>query len=157
MQQKFRVYCSHPISGLSWDEVAMYYNGIKATLENIGFEVLQPMTGKSELHKSVAGAEKFEKRGNYDGVASPHSIFARDKWMVQHSDITYVDLTGAKAVSIGCMMELAWAALLGKYVVVVMEDKNLHDHAFVREAASVIFTEEYSALKYMQKLFDQEI
>ena len=38
MKQKFRVYCAHPITGLTWDEVTGYYTSIKDTLEDMGFE-----------------------------------------------------------------------------------------------------------------------
>lgn len=153
--KKLTVYCAHPISGLTWDEVVDYYNNIKEELESIGLDVLHPMTGKSEIRTEIG--ERFQPGDFKSAVATNHAIFERDRWMVQNSDILYLDLTGAKLTSIGCMMELAWAALLGKYAVVVMDKENIHRHAFVAEAADVIFENVDTALVYLQKFVGQII
>ncbi len=153
--KNLKVYCAHPISGLTWDAVVDYYNGIKAKLEDIGLDVFQPMTGKGEIRSEVNG--RFQSVDFKSAVASNHAIFERDQWMVRNSDILYLDLTGADAVSIGCMMELAWAALLGKYTVVVMEKGNIHRHAFVVEAADIFFDNEDAALAYLRTFVNQTI
>lgn len=153
--KNLKIYCAHPISGLTWDDVVNYYNDIKEKLESIGFDVFQPMTGKGEIRTEVK--ERFQPGNFKSAVASNHAIFERDRWMVSQSDILYLDLTGAELTSIGCMMELAWAALLGKYAVVVMDKENVHRHAFVIEAADIIFENADTALIYLQKLVDQSI
>lgn len=150
-----KVYCAHPISGLTWDEVVNYYNGIKEKLESIGLEVFQPMTGKGEIRTEIN--ERFQPADFKAAVASNHAIFERDRWMVSNCDILYLDLTGANMTSIGCMFELAWAAILGKYAIVVMDKENVHRHAFVVEAADIFFENEATALAYVQKLVDQSI
>jgi hypothetical protein len=61
-------------------------------------------------------------------------------------------LTDAKEKSIGCMMELAWAADHGKHVIVVMGPDNVHAHAFVLESASIRFPTLLEALKYLEDL-----
>ena len=71
-------------------------------------------------------------------IVRPHAIFERDMWMVSSSDIILCDLSGSKAVSIGCCMEMAWAAKLGKHSILVMDDGNIHDHRFMREAADIV-------------------
>lgn len=155
--KKFCVYCAHPISGLTWDEVYNYYINIKEKLASMGFDVLHPMTAKGAIRTDVK--ERFKPAG-YNAttpMATNHAIFGRDNWMVQQSDILYLDLTGVSAVSIGSVMELAVASLLGKYTVVVMEENNVHRHAFVMEAAKIVFEDAETALNYMKKLIDQEI
>jgi hypothetical protein len=72
--------------------------------------------------------------------------------MVHQSDVVYVNLLKTVAPSIGCIMELAWAHDLGKHTVVVMQKDNPHRHAFVLEAADVVFEEERDALRYLMKL-----
>lgn len=152
---KLTVYCAHPISGETWENVFKYYTNIKKILENWGFNVLHPMTGKTEIRTEIG--ERFQPSNIKSVVASNHAIFERDRWMVMQCDILYLDLTGAERVSIGCMMELAWAAILGKYVVVVMEKENMHQHAFVLEAADIIFENANMALTYLEKFIGQKI
>ncbi len=153
--KRLSVYCAHPISGLGWDEVVTYYDDIKLTLESMEFDVFHPMTGKSEIRAEVG--EKFHAINFKSVLASNHAIFERDQWMVRNCDILYLDLTGATYASIGCMMELAWASLLGKYTIVVMEKGNVHEHAFTVEAADVIFKDTSTALAYLEKFVGQTI
>ncbi len=150
-----KVYCAHPISGETWENVVGYYEAIKIKLTQLGFQVFHPMTGKSEIRTEIK--ERFQPANSKSTVASNHAIFERDRWMVSQADVLYLDLTGATMTSIGCMMELAWASLLDKYTVVIMEKDNIHMHAFVLEAADIIFNDEETALTYLKKFTTQEI
>ncbi len=143
-----KIYCVHPISGMSADEVWSYYKRIQDVLD-AHYDVFIPMFGKNSLRTEM----KFRAEGYKDNpLTSNHAIFERDRWMVTQADIILANLTGAKIVSIGSVMELAWASMLGKYVVLIMEEENIHRHAFVLEAADVIYTKEEDALDYLQKL-----
>lgn len=154
MKKMYSVYCAHQISGLTYEEVKNYYTRIKDTLSKLGFHVLHPMTGKNEIRTEVS--THFKPEGYKTKLATNHAIFERDQWMVRNCDILYLDLNMEK-VSIGCMMELAWASLLGKYTVVVMPKGNPHEHAFVYEAADVVFETEEEALGYLKKFVNQDI
>lgn len=149
------IYCAHPISGLTWDEVVDYYKNIKTTLQDIGLEVFQPMTGKNAIRTEIG--ERFQPADFRAEVATNHAIIERDRWMVEHCDLLYLDLTGVKNISIGCMMELAWAHLLGKYTIVIMEEGNIHRHAFVVEAADIVFDFPQKAIDYLKIFVKQEI
>ena len=141
------IYCVHPISGLSADEVFTYYTAIKERLSKY-YDVLIPMTGK----KSLRCAKEFRSEG-YVGnpLTTNHAIFERDRWMVTQSDIIYANLMGAtEQVSIGSMFELAWASLLGKYVVLAMDEDGVHNHAFVKEAADTVFYSSEEAEAYLE-------
>ena len=73
--------------------------------------------------------------------------------MVQQADIVFADLTPANGVvSIGTMFELAWASQLNRHTVVAMEDGNIHQHAFVLEAADIIFSTAGEAVTYLKSL-----
>lgn len=154
---KLTVYCAHPISGETWENVVKYYTNIKITLENLGFNVLHPMTGKGEMRTQIE--ERFKPAGHNatNPMCTNHAIFERDRWMVQNCDVLYLDLRGCQGISIGCMMELAWASLLGKYTVVVMDEKGMHKHAFVLEAADIIFENSTTAIAYLEKFIGQKI
>jgi nucleoside 2-deoxyribosyltransferase len=108
------------------------------------------MTGKSYLRTEL----EFKSNGYGNPVSTNHAILSRDKWMVGQCDIFLCDLTYARErVSIGAMMELAWANLLGKHTVVVMQsENNIHRHAFPLEASDVIFETMEDATAYLLKL-----
>lgn len=142
-----KIYLVHPISGLSADDVFAYYVAAKDRLGSL-YDVLTPMYGKSFLR-----CEKELKAHSYKHPCTTnHAIFERDHWMVCQADIIYANFSKAVGVSIGSMMELAWASHLGKHVVVTMPEDNIHAHAFVFEAASVIFPDHESAMEYLTHL-----
>jgi len=148
-----KIYCAHPISGQTWEQVMEYYTDIESDLSGIGYEVLHPMIGKDALRNEVG--EKF-KPADYRStpVASNHAIFTRDMWMTSQCDVFYLNLLDCSNISIGCMMELAWAAQLRKHVIVVMQHDNIHRHAFVLEASSIIFETEIKAFTYLIELIE---
>ena len=72
--------------------------------------------------------------------------------MVTQADIVLADLSNADRISIGTMMEIAWAAYLNKQVIVVMGETNPHRHAFVLEAATIILPTVEDAYDYLKAL-----
>lgn len=110
------------------------------------FSCFSPLRGKEFLRDAgeMTSAGPVQAGGD-------QGIYARDRWDVMRADVVLANFTGARTVSIGTMFELAWAAQAGKYIVVVMEPGNPHDHAFVRQAASVVFGDLDAALEYMTK------
>jgi nucleoside 2-deoxyribosyltransferase len=139
-----KIYLAHPISGLSADEVTGYYSQTVNKLKD-SFEILYPMMGKRYLRNEI----KFKAEGYQNPVSTNHAIKERDKWMVQSSDIVFIDFTGAKIVSMGCCMELAWADLLGKHTIIVLEKENIHRHAFILDSADIVFETYDEAIEYL--------
>lgn len=153
MKKKLSIYCAHPISGLSYEEVVNYYEGIVDYLESIGYDVLHPMTGKAFLRNE----KEFKSEGYGTPVSTNQAIKERDQWMVRNADVILVDFAGASSVSIGCASELAWGDLLGKHTVVVMEKDNVHRHAFILEEADITFEALKEAKDYLKKLVEGKI
>jgi nucleoside 2-deoxyribosyltransferase len=150
---KKTIYCVHPISGMSADDVFEYYEGVQYALRS-SYNVLTPMFGKESLRTAL----EFKSEGYKDNpLTTNHAIFTRDHWMVSQADIIYANLMGTDRVSIGSMMELAWASHMGRYVVLSMDKDNIHRHAFVLEAASVIYEDHDSAVDYLHVLADGEM
>lgn len=143
-----RIYLAGSIQGKGYDEVMNNIRFVKNPLISYGYEVLHPMLGKSYLRNEV----QFKAEGYVYPVSTNHAIFNRDKWMVSYADIILANLLNADRVSIGTMMELAWASLLNKHILVVMEKDNIHRHAFVLEASGTIFEDMQSAIKYLGEL-----
>jgi nucleoside 2-deoxyribosyltransferase len=142
------VYVAGPISGLDADTVFNYFQGTADTLKGYGYNVFSPLAAKAHLRTEV----KFKSEGYGDAVTTNHSIFNRDKWMVMQSDIVLCNLSKATHVSIGSMMELAWSSNKGNHTIVVMDKTNIHYHAFVLEAASIVFETLDEALEYLHNL-----
>ena len=144
-----KIYLAGPISGQSFDGVIDSINDRKKPLIEMGYEVLHPMMGKGHLRTELS----FKKKDYRHPVSTNHAIFERDKWMVQQADIVFANLLPANGVvSIGTMFELAWASHTGKHTVVVLEEGNIHEHAFVFEAADILFTSLHDALSYLENL-----
>jgi len=141
------IYLAGPISGDSYDKVMERIEMRAAPLKQY-YEILSPMTGKGYLR----GVEEFHSKAYPNPVSTTRAIAGRDKWMVRQADIVFADLTGSDMVSIGTMFEIAWAHLLGKLVIVTMEENNIHDHAFVTESADLIFETQDEALIFLMKL-----
>jgi hypothetical protein len=147
-----KIYCVHPISGLSADEVFDYYDDTKTVLTDMGYDVFIPMIGKGHLRTEI----KFKAADYRSPLTTNHAIFNRDKWMVKQADILYANFTGAEIVSIGSMFELAWGSDNDKQVIVVMEKDNIHRHAFVMEAATIIFETENEAIDYLKHMVTRD-
>ncbi len=141
-----KIYLVGPITGKIADEVFQYFTDLSIRLLKAGYEVIHPLLGKGYLRTEVGGL----KPDGYQMPASTnHAIFERDKWMVSQADIILANLTGADRVSIGSVMELAWASMLGKHTVVVMGEQNVHRHSFVLEAADILFPTMDAAIDYL--------
>jgi len=148
------IYFGRPITGCSADEVVTYYKQVGAHYGSLGAKIFQPMVGKGKLRNE----KQFKSNGYTTSPCSTnHAILQRDLWMVEQSDVVFIDLSNTKAVSIGCCMELAVAHWLRKYTIVVMpEEDNPHNHAFVLEAADAIFRNREEAFTYLDKLIESQ-
>ena len=145
---RYKIYLAGPISGQGYEGVVGRYKELIEGLDD--YDVLCPMQGKQYLRTEL----EFKAHGyNQHPASTNHGIIERDHWMVSQADVVLADLTPAGGrVSIGTMMELAWAYHLGKHTIVVMEEGNIHQHAFVLEAADMIFTALDDALSYLHDL-----
>ncbi|KKL04386.1 hypothetical protein LCGC14_2616560, partial [marine sediment metagenome] len=68
---------------------------------------------------------------------------------VMACDAVLCNMLGAKIVSIGSVCEIAWAMLMRKIVVLVMEGRgNVHEHEFLKECA-LVFNDLDTAIGYL--------
>lgn len=143
-----RLYLAGPITGISYKEVMEKRNNLKKDLEPEYF-VVDPMRGKESL------AEDLSLSSNYSGLhmdplLGGHSIFRRDYTDLLSCDVVLGDFRGSKKISIGSVMELAWAYQKGIYVITVMEPGNMHEYAFMDEVAGVSYFFMQEALHYLK-------
>ncbi len=124
------VYLGGPITGCTYGGCTDWRLHLKSIFAVDGITALDPMRSKTFL------AGKASIGNNYrHPLASPRGIMTRDHWDCTRCDVVLVNLLGAKTVSIGTVMEIAWAWTHGSPVVVAMETfGNPHDHAMIQEA-----------------------
>ena len=145
-----KIYLAGPISGQNGPDVISYFSSTAEYLMSAGYEVIHPMLGKGSFRNEI---KILEPEGYILPQATNHAIIERDCWMVQQCDILYCNFTNCgDRISIGSCMELAWGHILGKHTVVAMQPDNIHRHAFVMEAADVIFETHQEALDYLLEL-----
>lgn len=138
-----KVYLAGPISGEKYDDIAVAFKGKAECLRAAGFTVLSPMLSAGDIRNEI----ELRAYGYKGPTTTNHAIFRRDRWMVEQADIVFVDLSDTSRVSIGTMFELAWASLMGKHTVAVVDD--IHMHAFVLEAVDVRFALVSEAMAYL--------
>jgi|GEM_PF-2403476 len=148
-----KIYIAHPINGLSYEEVVNYFTTTEEKLRKFGYIVYHPMVDKKDLRNE----KRFRSDYTYPS-ATNHAVKERDKWMVKQADVLFVDFTDAKETSIGCVSEMAWADDTPTvHTVVILPKDNIHNHAFVKEMADVVFECREEAFDYLKKLIDLEI
>lgn len=151
-----KVYLAGPLSGLSFKDCVNWREEVARKLAG-RYMCLSPMRGKDSL-KDVWDDTKVAQ-GYGDGPYTPSSsqaLFRRDHYDVHRCDILLANLLPAKKASIGTMMEIAWAYEAGKFVLLVMDQENIHNHAFVIQSASLIVPGVQMAIEYLMGVLNNK-
>lgn len=126
-----KVYLAGPIAGLTFDEGQDWRNVVWNALKADNIDVYSPLRNKGYLRR-----EGVITQAQYQSPLScDRGIMTRDHWDCQTADLIFANLLGAKSVSQGTVMEIAWAHAYRKPLIIIMEaEGNLHDHPMVRAA-----------------------
>lgn len=138
----FLLYCAGPISGVSYGESTDWREYVAQKLPS-HIKAVSPMRGK----KYLAGESKVKDAYEEHPLSCQKGITCRDRMDVMRCDMILVNFLGAKSVSIGSVMEIAWADAWRKPIVIVMERDNVHWHAMVREVSGFIVSDLDEAIK----------
>jgi nucleoside 2-deoxyribosyltransferase len=124
------VYLAGPISGLTLDGCNDWREWMTRAL---GHEIiaLSPLRNKkARLSHAGAIADHYDD----DPLTRLPGIVGRDRFDVMRADMVLVNVLRAERISLGTVMEVAWADLLRKPVVLVMEKQgNVHEHGMFTE------------------------
>lgn len=134
------VYLAGPITGLTYDDGQEWRETMKRTFDAYGIDAYSPLRAKQYLKKYGeldSGGLKSAYLKEHP-LSSPSGIVARDRNDCTHRDAVLANLLGAERVSIGTVMEIAWADLARVPCVVVMEEGNVHDHAMIHATAGFV-------------------
>lgn len=153
MRRSYKVYLAGPVTGCTYEGCTEWRDGVKAKLEQYEYRCISPMRGKKWL-KGEGVIKPTGYKAPEHMISSDHNIRCRDKRDVDDCDILLINLQDAYIASLGSVMELERGACKGKYCIVVMEENNLHRHAFVHDAASVIFPTLELAVEYLINVYN---
>lgn len=135
------VYLAGPIAGLSYEGATEWRTAAADMLEVVsyggltGVKTLSPLRAKDYLPKDKPLTnEDIDKYAAISVLSSPRGIMCRDHNDATTCDVMLIYLFGAKKISVGTVMELAWAYQNRTPVVCVMEAGNVHEHPMVAEA-----------------------
>lgn len=132
-----KVYLAGQISGLSYGGATDWREWATAELAKVGVEGLNPMRAKKYLSAMEDLDANCREYGAINPLSSPKGILMRDRWDATRCDILLANLLGADRVSIGTVMEIAWADLSRTPIILVAEDGDHHDHAMINEACGI--------------------
>jgi nucleoside 2-deoxyribosyltransferase len=127
---EYLVYLSGPISGLVYDEAQDWRSQFAARIHP-AIKTLSPLRGKQLLQQEGILHGTYEKFP----AATSKAIMGRDRFDTLRADAVVVNLLGATKVSIGTVMEIAWADAHRVPIILIMEKTgNIHDHSMLKEA-----------------------
>jgi len=131
--KEFLLYCAGPVSGTSYEECTDWRAYVASKLPG-HITAISPMRGKKYLSAEKSIKDCYEEHP----LSCQRGITCRDRMDVARSDMILVNLIGATKISIGSVMETAWADAGRKPIVLVMEKNNIHSHSMLREVAGFI-------------------
>jgi nucleoside 2-deoxyribosyltransferase len=144
------LYLAGPISGCTFDGCTTWRNEFRKLMPP-EVECLSPMRDKEYL-----SAEQIIEHDYPDTVMScQRGIMTRDYFDCTHATAIIADLRGAERVSIGTVMEIAWAFAHRVPVIAILEPQgNLHDHPMIREAIGFRVADEQQAARVALSLLN---
>lgn len=126
------VYLAGPITGLSYGGATDWRKYAIESLAKDGIEGISPMRAKDYLANLETISGHGKDYAHMGVMSTPAAVITRDRFDTQRVDVVLMNLLGAKAVSIGTMVELGWADAARVPVVGAIEPEgNPHEHMFV--------------------------
>ena len=154
-------YLAGPIDGLSYAEGIEWRQHAQRELAVHGIKGLSPQRGKEYIanYADIASEMDFAKQECLIGdnpMSTSRGILTRDKFDALNCSVLFVNFLGATRVSIGTVMEIAWAYLQGKPIVVVLsDDDTLHkNHPMLRETFSYVVNDIDKGLDIVKGIFE---
>ncbi len=156
MKSNFLVYLAGAITGLTFDSAEDWRAMARADLAAAGIKALSPLRGKEYLRGIPALTADCKGYGDINVMSSPRGIMTRDRYDAMRCDVLLVNLLGADRVSIGTVMEIAFADAVRTPIVMAIEPSgNPHEHAMISEAVGFRVPTLEGALHVVKAIADQ--
>jgi hypothetical protein len=132
------VYLAGPITGLSFGGCTDWRDFAIKELAQANITGLSPLRAKDYLNNEDVIADCYDEGKDTHPLSailsSSRGITTRDRWDTARCDLILVNFLGAERISIGTIMELAWAdACRTPSIVVMKPEGDIHEHAMLRE------------------------
>ena len=129
------VYLAGPISGLNFEGATDWREYAKGELGQFGIKALSPLREQGHLKSVGVFTDAAKESARLQSPMSmPKGLTIRDRWDATRCDVLLVNLLGATKVSIGTVMEIAWADLKSIPIVCAIEQTgNVHEHAMLMD------------------------
>lgn len=129
------VYLAGPITGLTYGEGQSWRDFVTADLAAAGIKGLSPLRAKDYLASLGALSGHGKEYAHMGVLSTPRAVMTRDRFDATRCDVLFVNLLGAKSVSIGTVMEIAMADIVRTPIVCAIEPTgNPHEHMMISEA-----------------------
>lgn len=145
--KEYLVYLAGPILGQTYGEANAWRNYVVKNLPP-NIVALSPMRNKEYL----SSAEIINKLEHTNQLSTPRGINTRDRNDVIRADLVLVNFLGATNISIGTCIELGWADILRKPIIITMDTTNVHWHKMVRDIAGFIFPTIEESVEMVKKI-----
>ena len=152
--KNYLIYLAGPISGLNFEESTDWRQYVMDRLDP-AIEGLSPLRKKQYLKNQGDLIGSYEKWP----LSTQRGIYARDRFDCHRADVVLVNLldlatndNGSQKVSIGTVMEIAWAAQNNTPVVLIMEEGNIHHHPMLMEACPFVIDNLAEALELTEDI-----
>ena len=131
--KEFLLYCAGPITGVTYAESTDWREYVSGKLPPY-IKAVSPMRGKQYLANETNIKVSYPEHP----LSTQKGIVCRDRADVMRCDMILVNFLGATKVSIGSVMEIAWADAWRKPIIVVMEEDNIHRHSMLNEVSGFV-------------------
>lgn len=126
-----KVYLAGPIAGLTYDDAQDWRDYAQSYLESNGIDGFSPLRKKRSL---LVGRLGTFACGTHP-LTTNRGILTRDHHDVMNCDALLVYLFASDSLSVGTIMEVAWAHAYRKPVIACIEATgNVHEHCMLSEA-----------------------
>jgi hypothetical protein len=127
------VYLAGPITGLTYGEATDWRSAASIWLKARNINAVSPLRGKDFLKDAGVLDGSYEE----NPLSTARGIMIRDHFDATQCGAVLVNLLGAKKISVGTVMEIAWTFEARVPLIVVMEKEgNPHEHPMINEAIS---------------------
>jgi hypothetical protein len=146
------VYLAGPIAGLMYEDCVGWREDTIKELAKFNITGISPIVKSKRLENENRPMSAFGYPKDY--MATERVITIKDKWYCLNSSALLVNFLGSKQISIGTVMEIAWASLNNTPIVVVLEEDNVHNHGMLNECTTVTVRTLNEGIEAIKALFD---
>jgi nucleoside 2-deoxyribosyltransferase len=130
------VFLCGPITGLSLVDATAWRHAAMAALSGEA-EIIDPAR---DLPDTTRRSESEATRAlSPERLLHGKRTVTRDRFDIRRSDVVLACFLGVESISIGSVGEIFWADAMGKPVIIVREEANIHNHDMLNEIAGWIF------------------